>query len=146
MEKQKLGLIIAIIILIGIITILSGYIIGLNQNSIENANNTTNNTTVANNTTVTKNTATSYNNEETNYIGEAAAKQIAIDVLTEYGVMDTAEIRSIDLVTINGVPLYRIKFWDHSVLDDGTEHGWDEVLVGAKDGKIYDDYGERVTT
>lgn len=59
MEKQKLGLIIAIIILIGIITILSGYIIGLNQNSIENANNTTNNTTVANNTTVTKNTATS---------------------------------------------------------------------------------------
>jgi hypothetical protein len=39
MEKQKLGLIIAIIILIGIITILSGYIIGLNQNSIENANN-----------------------------------------------------------------------------------------------------------
>lgn len=147
MEKQKIVLIITIIILIGIIMALSVYIIGQNQQTKEN-NNTTNNTTVTNNT----NTSTPTNetnretNKETNYIGEAAAKQKAIEFLTEYGIIDTAEIRYIDFITINGVPLYRIKYWDHYIMADGNERGWDEVLIGAKDGMLYDDNGERVTT
>lgn len=124
---------------------LSGYILGLNQQSQGN-NSTTNNTTATNNSTVINNTTTSTPTEETNYIGKAAAKQKAIDFLTEYGGMEGIEIRSIDFVTINGVPLYRVMYWDNHKLADGTVDGWGSVMIGAKDGKLYDDYGETVKT
>jgi hypothetical protein len=145
LEKQKIVLIVVILILIGVVMGLSGYILGLNQQPKVN-NSTTNNTTATNNSTVTNNTTTSAPTEETNYIGKAAAKQKAIDFLTEYGVMQTSEIRSIDFVTINGVPLYRIKYWDNYVMANGAQHGWGEVLIGAKDGRLYDEYGETVKT
>lgn len=128
-------LIIAILILIGVVAALSGYIIGQNQQSV---NNTTNlsaaNNTTENNTQV----------NQTDYIGKAKAKQIAQAFLKEYQITDY-EIRSIDLVIINGVPLYRVSYWDYYITIDGTESGWDEVYVGAKDGKLYDAYGNRAT-
>lgn len=60
--------------------------------------------------------------------------------------METISRMSIDFVTINGVPLYRVKYYDSYVTVYGTEAGWDEVYIGAKDGKIYDDSGYVVTT
>jgi len=103
LEKQKILLIVAIILLIGVVMVLSGYILGLNQQPKVN-NSSSNNTTVTNSSNVTNNTNSSLN-EESNYIGKAAAKQKTIEFLTEYGGMETIEIRSIDFVTINGVPL-----------------------------------------
>ena len=143
MEKQKkMILIIVFVILIGLVMGLVGYIIAQNQQLAQNINNTKN-LGVKNNTTVTNNTNSSIN--QNNYIGKAEAKKIAQANLQEYNVT-SYEIRNIDFVTINGVPLYRINYWDYSILADGTQKGWDEIYVGAKDGKIYDSYGELVTT
>lgn len=60
--------------------------------------------------------------------------------------MEGIEIRSINFVTINGAPLYRVMYWNDHILADGTETGRGNVLIGAKDGRLYDDYGELVTT
>lgn len=66
--------------MIGVVAALSGYIIGQNQQSV---NNTTNlsaaNNTTENNTQV----------NQTNYIGKAKAKQIAQAFLKEYQVTTT---------------------------------------------------------
>ena len=142
MEKQKIILIVAVIVLIGVVMGLLGYIIAQNQQSSQSTNNSKN-MSATNNTTVTSNTASSTKHD--NYIGKTKAESIAESHLKEYGVTDY-EIRSIDFVTINGVPLYRVNYWDHYITADGTESGWDEVYVGAKDGKIYDSEGYLVTT
>lgn len=141
--KQKIVLIIAIVILIGVVIALSWYIIDQNQQ----LTNATNNTSIKNNTTAKKiTTSPTTTVKETTYIGKAAAKKVAIDFLTDRGGMETIEIRSVDFLTINGIPLYRVKYWDHYITYDGTEYGWGEVYIGAKDGKLYDEEGYLVTT
>jgi len=131
-------LIVTILILVVGIGIIVGMLL-TSQTPV--VNNTTNNSSL-NVSTPDANLTT--NNE--NYIGETAAKKIAIDYLTDIDAMKTSEIKSVDFVTINGVPLYRIKYYDHYVTVYGTESGWNDLLIGAKDGKLYDDYGEMVTT
>ncbi len=110
----------------------AGYVI---FQSPQPSNNTSNNQNVANNTTQ-NNTPTN----QTNYIGKAQAKKITRDFLEERGVTDY-EIRTIDLVTVNGVTLYRVGYWDYYITADGTESGWDDLYIGAVNGKIYDSYG-----
>ncbi len=144
MEKTVKILLIVCIILVACFSVSVGYILQGNLltntqpevSAINQSNNITNQT--ANNKT--------NSSQKTNYIGKAAAKSIAIDYLTEYGSIDTTEIRSIDFVTINGVSLYRVKTYDHYITYDGTEAGWEDIFIGAKDGKIYDDSGELITT
>jgi hypothetical protein len=133
-------LIVVVIVLIASIGIAAGMLL---TSKAPVANNTTTNTSANVSEPVTT-TTTSTN--DTNYIGESKAKQIAIDFLTERGGMETISKMSVDFVTINGVPLYRVKYYDSYVTVYGTETGWEDVLIGAKDGKLYDDYGERVTT
>ena len=142
MEKQKIILIVAVIVLIGVVMGLLGYIIAQNQQSAQSTNNGKNMSAI-NNTAVTDNTTSSTKHD--NYIGKTKAEAIAEADLKEYGVTDY-EIRSVDFVTINGVPLYRVNYWDYSILADGTQKGWDEDYVGAIDGKIYDSQGYLVTT
>ncbi len=138
MSNANKILIVIVILLIAGIGVAAGMLL---TSKAPVANNTTTNTSLNVSEPVTTTTFTN----NTNYIGEAKAKQIAIDYLTEIDVMKTSEIRSVDFVTINGVPLYRIKYYDHYVTVYGTETGWEDVLIGAKDGKLYDDYGEKVT-
>lgn len=142
MEKQKIILIVAVIVLIGVVMGLLGYIIAQNQQSAQSTNNNKN-MSATNNSAVTNNTTSSI--KHNNYIGKAKAKEIVQNFLEERG-STQCEIRSIDFVTINGVPLYRVSYWDHYIIYDGTESGWDETYVGAKDGKIYDSEGYLVTT
>lgn len=141
MDKQKLVLIIVIIALIGVVAVLSAYVLGLNQELDNNSNDNINNLTVSNNTAENK-TQDNPQVNQNNYIGKEKAKQIAQSFLHDVQTTNY-EIRRIDFVTINGVPIYRVSFWDYHILYDGTEAGWGEVYVGAKDGKIYDSYGGR---
>lgn len=144
MEKTVKILLIACFILVACLGVSVGYI--LQGNLLKNTQPVVSAVNQSNNSTnhITNNTTT--HSQKTNYIGKAAARQKAIDFLTDRDSMDTTEIRSIDLVTINGVPLYRVRTYDHYITFQGTEAGWDDLYIGAKDGRVYDDQGELVRT
>ena len=158
MEKTVKILLIACFILVVGVGVAVGFI--LQSNSLENVQpavsvlNQSNSTTgIKNNTTSLKNNITglTVNNttthgQKTNYIGKTAAKRKAINFLTEMDVIDTTEIKSVDLVTINGVPLYRVRTYNHYITVYGTETGLYDIYIGAKNGRLYDDDGELVTT
>mgnify|MGYP006924659318 CR=1 FL=1 len=136
------------ILIIVVIVLIAG--IGLAAGMLLTSKAPVNNTTV-NNTSVTVNESTPTTTAPTavtdnNYIGEAKAKQIAMDFLNERGGTETISRMSVDIVNINGVQLYRVKYYDSYVTVYGTETGWEELYIGAKDGKFYDDSGYMVTT
>lgn len=139
MDKQKIVLIFTIIILIGVVTALSTYILTQNPQSTNNTTNNSSNSSSNNlKNTKTKNNAST--RTENNYIGKAEAKRIVQSLLDE-DPYNQAEITRVDFVIVNGVPMYRVEFYDNYIGYDGTEYGWDEIYVGAKDGMIHDAYG-----
>ncbi len=148
MEKTVKILIVVCIILICGFGLTIGMLLEKNSNiaSAQNNSNVNQSVQTSSDNSGQKTNNSPVNSQKTNYIGKAAAKQKAIEFLTDRDSMDTTEIKSVDLVTINGVPLYCVETYDHYITYSGTEAGWDDIYIGAKDGMIYDDYGERVTT
>lgn len=140
--KILIGVIVVLLVAVAVIG--SYAYIAINNNnsesSIKNLNETesqTNNASINN----INNNGTAI---EEKYIGKNRAIQIAKDFFNEYKIYN-AEISSVDFVTINGVPLYRVNYWDNYITYDGTPIGWEEVYIGAKDGKLYDSSGGKVT-